>query len=94
MTDNCPRCKEEILLPDDACEYCGVFFDDEIKAKFRGWNIEYESKPIGIRTIDWNFWHDEHDGTDGGDGLAGMASSKKECLEMIKEIELEHSYFQ
>ena len=55
----------------------------------KGWNVVYEVKPIPIRTMDYDFWHDDHDGSDGGDGLAGTASSVTDAIEQIKEIEKE-----
>ena len=58
-----------------------------------GWNVVRDVKPIPIRTIDYNFWHDDHDGSDGGDGLAGWACSVKDAIRQIKEIEEEHDFF-
>ena len=57
----------------------------------KGWSISYEAKPIPIRTMDYDFSHEDHDGSDGGDGLAGTASSIKDAIRQIKEIEKEHN---
>jgi len=53
-----------------------------------GWNIVYEAKPISIRTIDWDFWHDDQD--EGDIDLGGTASSFEDAIKQIKEIEKCH----
>ena len=52
-----------------------------------GWYIEKNPKPIGSRSFDYDFWHDNHDGDN---GLCGNASSVADAIEQIEEINEEN----
>lgn len=52
-----------------------------------GWNVVKNVKPIPVRTIDYDFWHDDHDGDP---ILNGHASSIEDAVKQIKFIELCH----
>jgi len=49
-----------------------------------GWTIELNPKPIGDRSMDWDFSHSDHDGTN---GLSGTGSSIEDCINQIEEME-------
>ena len=55
----------------------------------KGWNIEFNPKPIPIREHDYDFWHDDYCGASGGNGLCGTAESEADAIEQIMEIENE-----
>lgn len=52
------------------------------------WTITYNPKPIGIRSFDYDFVHDDYDycTVEGDNGLCGSGSSVVDCLKQIKEI--------
>ena len=51
-----------------------------------GWRIDYNPKPIPDRNFDYDFSHDDHDGDN---GLCGNGASEEDCIEQIKEIDVE-----
>ncbi len=56
-----------------------------------GWNIQYNQKSVSITVAeDWDYWHDES-----GDEylMYGTEKTHEACIEKIKDIELEHPYF-
>lgn len=60
--------------------------------KYRGYTIEYDPPPIGIRTCDYRFVHEDYDGTpdeDGGvgDRRCGAASSVEAAKREIDMLE-------
>lgn len=55
---------------------------------FGDWRIEYRPPPIPIRTMDWQFWHDDYDGApDGNDLRCGVAASIEAAIAEIHNIE-------
>lgn len=54
---------------------------------YRGYHIYYDPPPIGVRSCDWQFYHDDYDGADGGDGRRGCGPSEEDCRAQIDDIE-------
>ena len=54
--------------------------------RYKKWNIEYNPKPIPIRTHDWDVEHDDYDGEPGSD-LYFTAESCEDALREIKSLE-------
>lgn len=55
-----------------------------------GWNARHSPHDTYARQYEWEYWHDENDYLN---QLEGRETSKEACLEAIKDIELEHPYF-
>lgn len=54
---------------------------------YKSYSIEYNPKPIGIRSCDWDFSIDGYDGApDSGDIRMGTGGSIEDCLEQIEDI--------
>lgn len=55
--------------------------------RYRGYTIEYDPPPIGIRSCDWQFSADGYDGApDSNDIRCGTASSEQDAKNKIDEI--------
>lgn len=62
--------------------------------RFGPWRITYDPPPIPIRTMDWEFSHDDFDASWEGEedgyvsnGLGGRGSSVEDCKAQIADIE-------
>ena len=54
--------------------------------RYGKWSIEWNPKPIPIRTMDWDVESDDYDGEN---GLYFTAATAEEALEEIKQLEEE-----
>lgn len=55
--------------------------------RYRGYTIEYDPPPIGIRSCDWQFCADGYDGAPGSNDIrCGTASSEQDAKNKIDEI--------
>lgn len=49
-----------------------------------GWTIEHSPPPIGDRSFDYQFSHEDYDGEN---GLCGTGSSIEDCINQIEDME-------
>lgn len=76
----------------DVCKPCQEAYDAQIDAedaaeaeiKALGWHVDYRPPPIPIRSMDFQFYHDDYDGPECW--MCGCAGSLVESLERIKEL--------
>lgn len=55
---------------------------------FLGWTVTRNPKPIPVRSLDWDFVHENYDGPECESILCGNASSFEDAIEQIIEIEI------
>ena len=55
---------------------------------YRGYRIYFDPPPIGIRTSDWQFVHEDYDGSpDGNDHRCGDGATLQDCKDSIDWME-------
>ena len=55
-----------------------------------GWTVEYNPIAHSTKGVNWQVFHEEHPNHD---GLSFKAGSRLEALEIIKDVESDHPYF-
>lgn len=56
--------------------------------KYKGYILVQNPKPIPIRSMDWDFYHEDYDGAiDSCDYRCGTGSNLDDCKQLIDEME-------
>lgn len=58
-----------------------------LKHRFKSWTIFYDPPPIGVRSADWHYIHENDDGApDGSTARSGYAATLQDCLDAISDM--------